>query len=951
MIVIRHILLFILLCKSIAGAFSQDYSIKNYSVEDGLPHSRVVVLSEDSKGYLWIGTYGGGISRFDGRKFESFDESNGLISSVILGVEMDSKNNVWICTPLGISKFDGVKFKNFRGHFERGFFGMDVYEHHDTLYTLTKAGQDWRFGIIHNDSIVGRNYTFGQTERITNLFAFDNNTLYVNLANGDVLKKDERTVRIADSLHVIRFFKSNLGVHALTQDGVFDLSGDRPLARFPGLKAEWIVTDSNLSFGWIWKDGSLRKVSFDGFDWKEDTVELPFQSSYTLIDSDGNSWFGTIGKGLFRFSKLDFINLEPATGSVYSFVKDSKNNTWVGSEHGIFIFSSENKLIRQLDFNDNARNKIYSLTKGVNGEIWAGTQNGLARFTVNASNVQWFTTTNGLNSNQIRSIEMDVSGRLWIAYMNSAGLSIFDGNRNARLSLSDGLQAESVWDLKYSAYEQAMYICTALGVQRYKDGKFQSINIPEFKDKILISLGLYKNKYLLVGSGGSGLAVVDPSASYSILTTQDGLSSNFIYLSDADSSNIIWTGTVRGIDQFLLDDNLKITSLKHFGTQNGLSPNGVNTNAYLFQGESRFFGLTEGAYSFLGTKEPVRTKFPLHLVQVSVNGEVINAGIDSLFFSSQNQFEFRFNKVEKGGSVVRYQYLLENWDRKWINSTGANPVIYGNLLPGSYIFRVKAANPDGVWDDEINFRFEILAPIYQQGWFKVLGLLFIVCFVVALFYIRTRIKVNQVIITERARAEESQKLRKEIGRDFHDEVGNQLARLINYIGLIKMSNSNGQPEILHKMEETSKYLLNGTKDFIWAIDPLHDNLDSLAVHMRDFGEKLLGEKGVDFRFSFIGESSEKLPPGYTRQINLIFKEAMTNVFKHAGAKKVNLEIIHQGKQVQIILTDNGVGLPKENTTYGDGLRNMRSRADKINGNLEISNSVSGGVIVKLLFNL
>jgi ligand-binding sensor domain-containing protein len=129
------------------------------------------------------------------------------------------------------------------------------------------------------------------------------------------------------------------------------------------------------------------------------------------------------------------------------------------------------------------------------------------------------------------------------------------------------------WDLKYSKELQTMFVCTDLGIQGFKNQEFKTLEIHEFKNKILLSLGIYKNQFLLIGSGGAGLAIWDIQAgTYTILTTKDGLASNFIYFSKADPDNFIWVGTVKGIDRVSLNENLEIKSLKHFGSQNGTKP-------------------------------------------------------------------------------------------------------------------------------------------------------------------------------------------------------------------------------------------------------------------------------------------------------------------------------------------------------------------------------------------
>jgi signal transduction histidine kinase len=350
----------------------------------------------------------------------------------------------------------------------------------------------------------------------------------------------------------------------------------------------------------------------------------------------------------------------------------------------------------------------------------------------------------------------------------------------------------------------------------------------------------------------------------------------------------------------------------------GLSPNGVNTNAVLLEKDYQLFGMTDGAYRYLEDKEYNEAKFPLHFVQIRNNNRSIKPQTDSIFSDNENEFEFTFNKVDKQATVLRYQYILENWDRNWISATETNRVVYSNLLPGQYIFKVKAANSEGLWVDEITFPITILAPFYQRLWFKMGIVLTVGLFIFSFFYIRTKWKINQIMVAARAKNEESLRLRKEIGSDFHDEVGNQLARILNYIGLLRMPNYPDKNEILDKAEETSKYLLTGTKDFLWSIDPIHDNLDSVCVHIRDFGEKLLSEKDIEFRFYSDARTNTKLPFGYTRQINLIFKEALTNAFKHSGAEKVALRIHQNATSIDISLEDNGGGLNNQQDESGDG---------------------------------
>jgi signal transduction histidine kinase len=136
-------------------------------------------------------------------------------------------------------------------------------------------------------------------------------------------------------------------------------------------------------------------------------------------------------------------------------------------------------------------------------------------------------------------------------------------------------------------------------------------------------------------------------------------------------------------------------------------------------------------------------------------------------------------------------------------------------------------------------------------------------------------------------------------------------------------------------------LYTGTRDFIWAIDPVNDDLGKLFIHVRDFGEKLFEEKGISFRAYNDIRRNVRLAYGYSREANLIFKEVMTNSFKHSQARNVKLEFKEEGEEFAIIFEDDGIGFDAEQLKTSNGLRNMRERADRINSKLKLTSNESG----------
>src|SRR5882757_515252 len=109
----RLLLVFLLLFPGLAGR-AQKFSTKFFNSKDGLPQSQVLSVAEDKLGYLWVGTYGGGLARFDGKHFSAYTEEDGMRDNYVHKVYVDSRNNVWAGTAKGLSKFDGTQFTSYK---------------------------------------------------------------------------------------------------------------------------------------------------------------------------------------------------------------------------------------------------------------------------------------------------------------------------------------------------------------------------------------------------------------------------------------------------------------------------------------------------------------------------------------------------------------------------------------------------------------------------------------------------------------------------------------------------------------------------------------------------------------------------------------------------------------------------------------------------------------------
>ena len=147
----------------------------------------------------------------------------------------------------------------------------------------------------------------------------------------------------------------------------------------------------------------------------------------------------------------------------------------------------------------------------------------------------------------------------------------------------------------------------------------------------------------------------------------------------------------------------------------------------------------------------------------------------------------------------------------------------------------------------------------------------------------------------------------------------------------------------------SKELFEGTKDFIWAIDPNKDSLYELLIRLKDFGDELFEDSDILFEVNGLDESlkNKSLSMDWKRHLALIFKEGMNNSLKYGKSKRISIDSKVIAENIEISLSDDGEGFIPGNLKKGNGLINMRKRAENISASLEVISSPGNGT--KILF--
>lgn len=952
----RALLLFLLISIFVRTQ-AQQYALRQFTAVDGLPQSQVNAMIEDKNGYLWIGTAGGGLARFDGKNFKVYTTLDGLLSNMITSLMLDSHENVWVIHPRGISKFNGASFLTFpspgiptsQGRMRR------LYEISDTVFFLSNPGV---IGKIHNDSVY---YWYKPIEK-DKLIYFGTRSadkdVYFYLSDSSFLirSKEGKFQRLSHKHYfgrVVNMFNYRDKLVVSTDKGYFHFNDANSDFEKSDINSNnhIVAFDEKTNSIWSREGNSLLRETLAG---KVDTVLKDVAVSQLLFDSEGNTWVGTSGAGLYKYAIRDFDRCgSDQLGSVMAVFVDRAGATWLGTnDEGIWRIKKGK--IKKYHV-EGRSTTITAFAQTRSGELWAASFQGLGRYDSINDKFKWYTREDGLASQFITSLE-SIGNTIWFGSADG-GLMSFDGVTFQSYNKGRDRTNIAVYAVHYFKNLKKIFIGTELGLNVLNGDQIENILLPELNNSGILSIHSYRDSLLLIGSAGAGVILLDPvRRSRTVLSSNEGLRSNLIYFVAEDEDDYLWIGTEQGIHRVLLDKNLQLVQNQHFGHSNGLTGVETNHNAFAF-GKEKFFGLIDGVYQFNDINKTPAQPNTLHLTSVEIfygkDKNTSYASAQAGFFKipqmlslppDKNHITFSFSRVDKRNpESIRYRYFLENFDKTWSTPTAVGKITYGNLPPGNYALNVVATTKNGSWDAQpLRYSFTVQAPFYRKAFFIISMIFFTISLVILYFYWKVRKGIAKMLEVERIRQHEQDQLRKEIARDFHDEMGNQLTRIINYISLIKISKNGQVTELYNKVEESAKYLYSGTRDFIWSIDPMNDELSKLFIHIRDFGEKLFEEKGIQFRAYNEVKEKIKVPYGFCREANLIFKEAMTNAFNHSKANNVSFYLRKSEVGFELLLEDDGQGFSFNELEKPNGLRNMRSRAERIRSILRINSKRNGG---------
>lgn len=798
---------------------AQSYRFKHITSEDGLSTNFVSSILKDERGFMWFGTQDG-LCRYDGYQFKIFknalEDKNTLSSSDITRIYEHSDGMLYIGT-----RNAGVNIYNpFKDSFERIKFTVEKKQTSELKIncflklsaTEVLIGTDK--GIITFDSKTRENKEIGFSGKrleIVNLYNYKSKIIASTEGWGLwYLTENRQFKRIKLSIPPsLRIDPADIE----TVNSITEINGKLYLATYGGgvlkVDPESFLVEKVFRFGEedikinfieevkviddyllaISRGGGIRldlkNETFQVFN-KEESNKYSINDDYlTTIytDEQKNIWLGTFSGGVnVSFAQSQkFPNLRKSISEQFQHTfsaYDDGKEIWIGGEKSLKIFNPETREVKDLS-NVIGDNYVLAMTGDKEGNIWAGTW-GVGVFKYNKTTGTKEKFLNDELGGTVVSVCFDKYQKLWIGSYGD-GLFILDPKTKEikNFTEADGLSSNKITAICNDSKGNVWLGTDGGGACFIKDGdvaKKENIIKYVFSDagnsigsNIVYSVLEDKNSKIWFATN-NGLSKYDLAAKkFTNYTEKDGLSNNFVFAVLADSANNIWMSTNKGVTKFNPNiENVSGSAFKNYDQKDGLLNNEHTQGAYAkLSNGGMLFGGVMGVNIFNPQSIKENSHYPpAYIISYKRSGKNIETDTAITYKKflklswRENFFQFELAALDYNSpGENKYMYMLEGYDADWSAPTNVRYVSYTELPGGEYVFKVKAANDDGVWNETPNFIYiTVVPPFWKTLWFyiivSVLGLAIIILYT----QVRTRAIKRENKILENKVAERTKEL-------------------------------------------------------------------------------------------------------------------------------------------------------------------------------------------------
>ncbi|WP_321368931.1 histidine kinase [uncultured Draconibacterium sp.] len=907
----KHLLISILALFITAIALGQNPFITNYTITDGLPSNKVFCVLQDKNGFMWFGT-NAGIVRFDGTNYEHFTSKDGLSYNSIVRMKEDIEGRIWCLNIDGSvnyfykNHFFNERISPFLGEIKTNFYYHDFFQDKDsTIYMYNGSGE---VTIIKGNRYIDYIPSDLNGAVIFNITKSSNNNLLFWDSNRIVEKKS------ADEIVAIHPLDFNIINVTSSLDGmtyVCDMEGNIHLFKDSRLVLRnYISINSKMINDILFKDDLIWISTFDNglFCYKNDSLIFHHRMDKIqnlILDAQNNIWTSSTTYGVFKINNgiLKYRTIEAEAFKnmgVKAIAPSNSDFLWLTNGESLFIFKDGEIFDKKLTVSGNILDKINLLTD--NTLIVNGTNTPLHIF----KNLRIDPTNNTI---------------VYDTYIKSV--------THAKKPIVD--QSES---------RVSFYLNDLLFYRELKD------NYPQFRVNYnawgRIRNIFYNYKQDIVVNGNSNRVISEDTINTdSIYSTFNGRwiasnvtidsTSEVLQIEDADKSELVLIASdkiyklIHNLENLI---DLKLKDMIYFektlflfnqrtiyfisnpteviqGTPavlNRLDIEFNNINDIYCQDDILYVASDDGL-TLIPVSEcvnAVTTPTKPYFSKVLLDDEEVNLIDDEVSYKNKNRLSIGFSSLNFSSSITNYAYMLEGVNNDWITGT-ENQVVYLNLKPGKYTFRLKSRKNMEPYSEEIELPITVIPTFFQLLITKIASvlLLLLLGFIAIRSYYRRQLLVrekdNQLVTLE------NRALQSMMNPHF---IFNSLGSIQKYL-------------LQNKPEEAGTYL----SQFARLIRQTMNSIKSNSVLLEDEVERLrnyieLEKVRMENRFEFNILIDEKLEDDDYNIPSMIVQPFVENAIWHGisqlqGKGKIAIRFNYVNeKSIEIVIEDNGIGFEK-----------------------------------------
>ncbi len=974
-----------------------QYRFDHWTAENGLPQNIITALHQTRDGYLWVATLDG-LARFDGVRFTTFDKSNspGVRSNRFTTLFEDRQGDLWLGTESsGLTRFSRGRFTTYGA--EHGLpvgniLGLTGDESGGLWVWSNEWIRQWRPADQRFIEISAPRFPNGYHHSAwidqSGLWGLDRSGLH-NFVRGKwrnfvlpVELRDLYDFNVSVSEDGVIWFRNakrqifRLREIGRLQDGQTVELGQSTSALSESARAGWTISYRD-------RQGQSWAINVDRNLWR--SLILPSSGrleqlvfSILFEDREGHLWLGTDGQGLYRVRKQMITTLSQPQGlvqrNVYPVYADRSGAVWIGAWLGGLSRFKDGKFTNFTARDGLVDGPVQAFCEDHQGRLWIGGQKRLQIF--QDGRFSFFTHDLLPDRDAISVLYQDRAGTMWIG-AETKGLASYRDGKAARYTTQNGLASNNVKVIIESA-GGGLWIGCYGGLSRLADNRLTTWTEGDGLPSNMIR-ALYEDRdgALWIGAYDGGLGRFK-DGKFTRYTTRDGLFNNGAFQILEDSVGHLWMSSNHGIyrvrkrelNDFAEGKINAVTSIAYGQSDGmlnvecngGLWPSGAKT-----QDGKLWFPTQDGVAVVdpaIITTNPQPPPVVIEDVRIDNQSVPLEAKESALrtqphersaiqIRPDQENLEIQYTAPSLINSErIKFKYRLTGLDHEWVDVGVRRTAYYPHIPPGSYVFKVIAANSDGVWNmTGQSLQITVLPPFYRTWWFLTLAALAVSGVVMGVFKYRvSQLEQRQAAQQSFARQliESQEAERKRIASELHDSLGQSLILIRNWslMGASQLEAQSPAREEFDEITATASRAINEVRTIAYNLGPYHLDRLGLAETIRDMINRVAQASGVAFTTDL-----ETLDRSLSREaeINLyrIAQEAINNLVKHSGATEATVALKQTAAGVKLIVSDNGHGFDAAATLSGArqrgfGLHGLEERVRFLRGAWSLHSAPGSG---------